>query len=335
MQYLTHTQAWREQEDLAALCRDRSRETPEILGQNANYGNDLVIKAYAGVSAEEALRIALPHGLELNRALVNAPYFRSLTRLPVIAYYAGDGVSFYRALGIRNLLWPMAAPFVYATRMASDEAPGERRGTIFFPSHSTEITQPTQDLAELAATVAALPDRYQPVTVCLFFLDYRRGGAEPFRQLGLRVVSAGHFRDPQFLFRLRHLLVDHEYATSNDIGSSCYYAIYAGCKYFHLTDKLTAARDSDIDPRAEEVLSRLRGLAAGSYPEQRQEADWYLGSCHLLEPAELRALLWRAKQLDRWGVCIDRRVRHVPITVSRPWRPWLAARWLQTTAGAN
>jgi hypothetical protein len=336
MRPLTHAEAWRGQDDLDALCRERPLETHEIIGQNALYGNDLVIKAFAGVPADDALRIALPHGVELTRHLLNAPHRQSLARLPVVAYYAGDGVSHLRALGVRNLLWPMAAPFVYASRMSSDEIPGERRGTIFFPSHSTSTGRPAQDFAELADRVAALQDVHQPVTVCLYFADYLRGDHAPFRKLGLRVVSAGHAHDPQFLFRLRHLIVDHEFAASNDLGSSCYYAIHAGCKYFHVADELTAVRSDELgDPWSKAALARLQELGDRSYSEQRQEADWHLGAANLLSPEELRALLRRARQLDRWGVCVDRRARPVSITVSRPWRPWLMTRWLQAAVGTH
>jgi hypothetical protein len=330
MQPLTHAQAWRDQEDLDVLCRDRSLETHEIIGQNAHYGNDRVIKLYAGLPADEALRVALPHGLELAHDPSDAPYYRTLARLPVVGYYASDAVAHYRELGVRNLLWPMAAPFVYAARLVAHDHPSDRRGTIFFPSHSTGEYLPNQDFAELADRLVALPDAYQPVTVCLYFWDLRSGAREPFAQRGLRVVSAGHVHDPQFLFRLRHLLVDHEHAASNDLGSSCYFAIHAGCRYFHLADAAAAARaDGNEDARATTALSVLEQLGNRSPVEQRREADRYLGSTNALQPVALQALLRRAKQLDLWGVCVDRDARPVPITVSRPWRPWFAARWLQ------
>ena len=210
----------------------------------------------------------------------------------------------------------------------------ERRGTIFFPSHSIDTHQPTQDFDELANGLAALTGVYEPVTVCMYFRDFLCGAHQPFVERGLRVVSAGHVHDPQFLFRLRHLLVSHQFAASNDLGSSCYIAIHAGCSYFHVTDSLTAARDDQLDDaRAAAALARLEQLSGRTHDLQCREADRYLGTGNLLEPHELRELLSRAKQLDRWGVCVDRRARPVPIKVSRPWRPWLAARWLQAAAG--
>jgi hypothetical protein len=289
-----------------------------------------VIKRYAGLPAGEALRIVIPHGLELGYDPLDAPYYYELARLPVIGYYDPEVIPRYRQLGIRNLLWPMAAPFVYAARLVADDRPSDRRGTIFFPSHSTGEYLPNQDFAELADRLLELPDAYQPVTVCLYFWDLRSGAHEPFAERGLRVVSAGHVHDPQFLFRLRHLLVDHEHAASNDLGSSSYFAIHAGCRYFHLADASAAARaDGNEDARATAALSVLERLGSRSPVEQRREADRYLGSTNALEPIALRGLLRRAKQLDLWGVCVDRDARPVPITVSRPWRSWFAARWLQ------
>jgi hypothetical protein len=318
MEPLTYAQAWRDQDDLDDVCRDRPLDTNEIIGQNTHYGNDRVIKTYAGVPADEALRIALPHGLELSHHPQDAPYYRSLARLPVIGYYAYDAVAHYRAFGIRNLLWPMAAPFVYASKMVDAGAPAERRGTIFFPSHSSEWHQPSQDFADLATRLAALPDIYQPVTVCVYFLDYRVGAHEPFLNSGLRVVSAGHGLDPQFLFRLWHLLRGHEYAASNDLGSSCYFAIHAGCKYFYLADRLTWAREDERDDvRAAGALARLEQLSGQSYEQQRKEADRYLGPDNLLEPSELRRLLCGPSSSTGGGCAsiVDRDRRRSPCPV--------------------
>jgi len=71
-------------------------------------------------------------------------------------------------------------PFVHVERMLSDQAPHERRGTLFFPSHSIDTYQPTQDFTELARVLVALPDAYQPVTVCMYFRDFLCGDREPF-----------------------------------------------------------------------------------------------------------------------------------------------------------
>ncbi len=313
---LTHVQAWRDQDDLESLCRDRPLVTPEIIGQNAIYGVDTVIKSYAGIPANDALRIALPHSLELTRHRRDTPYYRILARLPVIAYYAVDGVAHYRELGIRNLLWPMAAPFVYASRMVDGDRPDERRGTIFFPTHSTPTHRPEQDLTELGDRLLALPDRFHPVTVCMYYVDYWRGAHRPFAERGFRIVSAGHGLDPQFLFRLRHLLVAHEYAASNELSSSCYFAIHAGCRYLHVADAFSAARaGKHDDARAAAVRATLARISDGDPAEQRREAGHFLGADNLLEPGELRMLLRRAKQLDLWGACFDRGARPLPIAV--------------------
>ena len=329
MEPLTHSQAWRDQDDLDSLCKDRPLKTREIIGQNAHYGNDRVVKLYAGFPDDEALRIAFPHGLELTHHHRNAPYYRVLARLPVVAYYADDGISHYRALGVRNLLWPMTAPFVYASRLLPAGHERERRGTIFFPAHSTENESPSQSFAELADRLAELPDSYQPVTVCVYFRDYWRNAHKAFVQHGLRVVSAGHGHDPQFLFRLHHLLTHHQYASSNDVGSSCFFAIHAGCQFFFLDDSLSEDRLS-ADARANEIRDFLKSMAAWPRQDQLRLAERYLGTSHMLDPDELRAVLHRAKTLDRWGVSAARTDGALSLAVSRPWRPWSATRWLQS-----
>ena len=43
---ISSDQAWKDQQDLDSLCRDRPLETPELFGPNAFYGFDRALKTY-------------------------------------------------------------------------------------------------------------------------------------------------------------------------------------------------------------------------------------------------------------------------------------------------
>src|SRR5436305_6517238 len=168
MQPIDFDHAWEDQDDLDSLCRDRPLETREILVQNAFYGSDHVLKAHAGLPARYPLKMVIPHGIILEPA--NLSFLSRLERLPIVTYSRGDGEQLYREAGIRNTLWPLAMPFVYAvdlTRRTAGRAP-PRRGTIFFPAHSIPSDVVDHDVEAIASRLRELPQELHPVTVCVF-----------------------------------------------------------------------------------------------------------------------------------------------------------------------
>src|SRR5690349_4329901 len=54
------------QQDLDALCADRPFDPVELFRPNAYYGLARILKAYAGVREDRPLKIALPHGVEMD-----------------------------------------------------------------------------------------------------------------------------------------------------------------------------------------------------------------------------------------------------------------------------
>lgn len=332
MQPIEFTHAWDDQKDLDALCAERPLQTSEILVQNAFYGSDRVLKGYAGLPDHYAIKIVVPHGLNYSGDL---SYLARLERLPIVAYSCGDGDRLYRAAGIRNALWPLAAPYAYAVELARLTAPPSvpRRGTIFFPGHSIPDKLVEHDVDATVRRLNALSAEFKPITVCVYFLDYLRGLGRAFEQRGFRVVSAGHSHDPQFMIRLHHLITAHEFASSDDIGSCCYYSIYSGCRYRHL-ERESDRHNGQINPRATMFLDQLRRLSEAERDEQQSAANWMIGSDKLLSREELHGQLLTAECIDRWGLHRVRSGRRIWLRIERPWRPWLLRRWLLAKIGA-
>src|SRR5205823_1597905 len=115
-----------------------------------------------------------------------------------------------RAVGVTARQWPMAMPYTYMVRQLPEEDPPSRVGTLFFPAHSSPVLTVSMDWHRLAEAVAALPERYWPVTACVYFSDLNASHHRAFLDAGIGVVSAGHPADPLFLARLHHLCSTHE-----------------------------------------------------------------------------------------------------------------------------
>ncbi len=298
-----------QQEDLLHLCQDRPLPIDELFVGNSFYGANYLLKTYAGLPLEQPLKVVVPHGLSFSDTFVwtaelSAP-------LPVLWYFSEHvGQAYRQALdrvGGSKLLTPAASPFVYAAALLQDQPQPQRQGTLFFPSHSTHGVTAQLDFAGLAAALAQLDAEYQPVTVCLYWKDLQLNRQLPFQQRGLRVVSAGHMFDPLFMLRLYHLCSMHRYAAGNETGSHMFYALQAGCSYFHFNplDRVTyTAASETIRKRhfSDTPLSKtqeIEALFAKPAPQpSQQQLDlmaYHLGTQHFKSPAALRQELLAAE----------------------------------------
>jgi hypothetical protein len=236
-----------EQEDLESLCADRELKTKEIFQGNAYYGNDQIIKAYAGFTEEYPLKFVIPHGIVFSETHF---WERELTcNLPAILCYQKDRSKAYRGrLKRAKKVIITASPFTYIPELIDKNGSIKtRRGTIFFPAHSTQNVTSEMDYDALAEKLVSLDEDYQPITVCIYWKDYNDGAYKAFENRGLRIVSAGHIFDSEFLFRLYQLCSQHEYSACNRIGSHMFYAQYAGCKHFFIESCEIKIKAEDID----------------------------------------------------------------------------------------
>jgi hypothetical protein len=311
-----------DQEDLDVLCARREFTTAELFPPNAYYGNDQVVKAFAGLPADYALKIAIPHAVEAHYP----PNFSRREDVPVAVYFAHGRDVLYRAMGIREV-WGMASPYVLAAELCGAGTLPTRAGTLFFPTHSGADVRVRYDVERVADELLALPDEHQPVTVCVFWLDYLYGLHRPYEERGLRLVSAGHQADPQFLVRFYQLCKQHRFAMSNDVGTHCFYAIKAGCHYSQLDgpaewDGLFIQPDDD--PVHLGVRALFRQLSERPHTDQLTVVDRYLGTRHMRSRDDLAGMLGEAELLDKVGVARLRVAGGGRLAVSGPW--WLRRR---------
>jgi hypothetical protein len=295
------------QRDLGALCRERKLETREIFPPNAFYGNDVALKAYAGWPADRPLKLIVPHGVVFNRDYLWDTELRS--SLPVVMAYPDYRIAAYRRAS-RKLVVAGTAPFAFVCRLMAGAPAPQRRGTLFFPAHSTHGINAETDHDAIADALGRLDARHHPIRICIYWKDYLAGRHLPYAARGFEVVSAGHMYDPAFLFRLYHLLSMHRYASSTTEGSYIFYAVQSGCPYFHLPgfdvslNPLAAANSKDVcsHPEAGPVIAAFLGEFEQPTARQRELTEAFVGAANLPTPASLRALLQKSEQLDRFGV---------------------------------
>lgn len=332
--------------DLAALeglCADRKLVTCEVVYDNACYGIASIIKRWAGMPLDRPLMIALPHGVEGDAARP----FSHHELVPVIASYRRDASRPYRAMPISRL-WYMASPYVHVVSMLEGFGASRRKGSIFFPQHSITTYSVDYDVEYAIDQLRALPVAYQPVTICLYWVDVLRGMHRAYIDAGFDVTSCGHMYDPLFLYRMHRLCANHKFTIHHDFGSAVVFSIKSGCRAVVIDGKprWLATGDWNVpDPNFEREnrMSRERDMvhrmAEMSTDAQLAWADQMLGTSLLRSRDETAAMIRRAERLDRFGCFAERGLtgrrnpltmptmyrraarRVVPMSVRRPLRP--------------
>jgi hypothetical protein len=305
---LTLQETLASQSDLESLCAERPLRTREAFAPNAYYGIGQILKQYAGLPHTFSLKAIIPHGIVFDESFVWKAEVRA--PVPVVFCWPPYREQAYATLAGKKVILS-AAPFLYVVEMLKNQPQPFRQGTIFFPHHSTHHISAEMDFERLAEELAHFAAEYQPVTVCIYWRDYNLGHHLPFERKGLRIVSAGHMFDPDFLFRFYHLCSAHRYASANGLGSNMFYSVKAGCSYFYfdgvvprpVADKHVRERDVSKTPPSTELT--LKALFSSRQPfataEQLSETDYYLGADYLKSPADLRKQLVQAEVLDKTG----------------------------------
>ena len=105
------------------------------------------------------------------------------------------------------------SPFVFYRRKKGIEKAEGASGTIAFPAHSTPSIDDVSDLETYIRQILALPEAFQPVSVCLHTHDINKGRHELFLKHNIPVYTPGNLEDSRFAERFYNILRNFSYAT--------------------------------------------------------------------------------------------------------------------------
>ncbi len=298
------------QDELARLCPDRALETHEIHDPNDYYGQASVLKRYAGLDDDYALRAVLEHGVIVDERIWD--YDRDQRLAWILAASKPRAKQLDRLSGKHSE--PIGFGFLYARALELQRKPqadGQaRQGTIIFPCHSTHTVTSRYDHEDYATRIVNLPDELQPAAVCLYWRNYEMGNHLCYQEKGIPVFTAGHMYDRDFMLRFFDLCRNFRFAASNVIGTHFFQAVASGCHYFELPSGAIETEVPDLKKEGES-----RGTPLGEYHEaiessslcdwrsidishQQQIVDDVLGVGSFQTPEELRKTLQRAERAD-------------------------------------
>lgn len=286
-------------DELRALARDRPLVTRELHPFNAFYGHDVLLKRYAGLPLDRPLKAAIEHGVSLSEAVADIE--RDL-RLPYYLCGAPWRVAAFDRLARRGARAVAIGPISsYALQRAVEP---EARTLLLVPAHSTHHFAAEYDIDAFLATTHARRGAFDSTAVCLYWRDVVAGGDAPYRARGIRVVTAGHMYDPDFVPRLLGILGSATAVVTNEPGTHVVYAalldrpvqIVPQAVTYRLTSRDTRTRLAVPRNRVDELRARFAEPLDELTRRQRDLVQELAGAEHVRAPGELRELLLEAEE---------------------------------------
>lgn len=129
-------------------------------------------------------------------------------------------------------------PWIFYRKALTITRSDKLKGTLVFFTHQTlGVKWEGHDTEEYFAQLRKLPDKFQPVVLCLHMHDVNTGLHKELRSHGFPIVTAGNTSSINFVDRFYNLIKDYSYATSQVWGSQVAYCVELGIPYFFLGEK--------------------------------------------------------------------------------------------------
>jgi hypothetical protein len=291
--------------ELEAACElDSQGLSPWFHWTSELYGFGKCFRAYARFPKLLPLCVYSDHGVGLNANLF--PHeVNNLAKVHLTFHRAKAERSQSRS--DREVIYVMH-PWIWYRRFKGFRQSASARGTIaFVPHHVPGWQWERNSPAEYFEALRALPQKFQPVVLCLHMHDIKSGTHRELRRYGLPIVTTGNSSSTQFADRFYQLATQFSYATSPHWGSQVAYCIELGIPYFYYgpwpklinvghEDLPLGERQYDDDVHRDyDVLARR--LFAESIDmvtaEQRSFIEGLLGLDSQTTPGHLSWILWR------------------------------------------
>jgi hypothetical protein len=194
------------------------------------YGLNLIIKEYAHFPRFLPLPGHVEHGWT---AFSNALITDLKNDKPLMMVFSKRREKAWKKKSKKPVVI-LGAPFIHYKNIHNITKKSDAKGTVVFPSHSTYDLKSSFSLEKYCQELADLPERFKPITVCLFWLDYIDKESEIYKKFGFSITTTGPklSNSIDFVKNFYNILSSHKYATSNEVGSYTFYAVDLNLPFF-------------------------------------------------------------------------------------------------------
>lgn len=219
------------QEDLQLMSRNRDLVTTEIHAENDFYGQASIIRKYTKYNAP--IKVVYEHSIAIHDIIWDIDKNSDLKIAFVSSKYRLD---IYKKQLPRKITFNVGSVLNYAILLSDPsfvknnfKPTKERKGSVYFPSHSTHHIQSSNDTDKIIDKLIRLPEIYKPIYACVYWKDIQNKEHEKYIEKGIKVISAGHLYDNLFYFRLYDILKNFKYAIGATFGSFVFHSARSGC----------------------------------------------------------------------------------------------------------
>lgn len=239
--------------------------TNEIHPPNDWYGHATNLKKFIGLPKENIFKFIMEHGVyfsdQVDKLDIEAD-------LPTIITY-----STYRLKILKKYREHIFAigPFIhYAKSFLNDtqiekERQKNGKSLLFFPAHSTPIIGINYDEKNLCRQIKKIGKGFDKIRICVYWKDVLLGKHLYYLDQGFECVTAGHMLDPNFLPRLKSLILISDLTASNIISSQAGFCIYLNKPHILLKNKFDIKTSQYWKARLKDIFS------SAGYVEMTQE----------------------------------------------------------------
>lgn len=211
---------------------------------------------------------------------------------------------------LKKEAYVLYSPFVVCRKNLGIQKSSKAKGTLVFPAHTSEGLEDESDVEVYVKQLLALPKKFQPISVCIYYNDILNGVHKIYRKYNIPVYTAGYALDERFAERFYSILKNFKYAMSNSVGSYLYYAVEMGLPFSIYGQKQEYINKKDpnlsvgkYDPYAmspfyRKVFKMFNGLRSDITPEQKNFVETNLGLKDAISPSQMKRILY--KSLFTW-----------------------------------
>lgn len=216
------------EEKLLELCNSKRGFSPRLFWTAEVYGFGKYIRKYGYYPRFLPLAVYTDHG---PARLYDKPYKHELeSSAPAMFYHAPESVETWRRFSNKPC-YTLYSPFVFYRRSNKIIQDKDVTGTIVFPNHTVPSMDEISDTQLYIDQLKNLPEKFQPISVCLHFCDIGIGRHKIYLKNNIPVYTAGN--DPNFFIeRFYDILKKFKYASSSQAISSLFYSVEMGIPFF-------------------------------------------------------------------------------------------------------
>jgi hypothetical protein len=139
-------------------------------------------------------------------------------------------------------------PWISYRRLRGITRSKSPKGTLVFFTHGTpDVKWEGHDSEEYFGKLRELPDKFQPVVLCLHMHDIKDGLHIKLRRHGFPIVTVGNTSSTDFVDQFYDLVKDYSYATSQTWGSHAAYCVELGIPYYFLGERPELVNIADLN----------------------------------------------------------------------------------------